>query len=86
MDNTFSRVQKIITKVTGKKTDEITLETYIFKNLNIQSIDIVDLNFELEKEFNISLDIVKEFQYSKTIGKPFDVSIQQIIDIINKKN
>lgn len=86
MEGTFTRVQKVISRVTGKKSDEITLDTFIFKNLNIQSIDIVDLNFELEKEFNISLDIVKEFQYSKTIGKPFDVSVQQIIDFINKKN
>ena len=54
MEGTFTRVQKVISRVTGKKSDEITLDTFIFKNLNIQSIDIVDLNFELEKDLAIN--------------------------------
>jgi acyl carrier protein len=66
----------------GKKFDSITLETYLRDDLGLESIDLVDIGFELERIVGIEFDFRQmllnsdsQAQTGKRIG---DLQVAQI--------
>lgn len=54
LDEIFTTVQNIIHDYTGKAKEKITLETTL-SNLDLDSLDQVDIWIEVEDEFDISI-------------------------------
>jgi acyl carrier protein len=58
MDNsTKAKVSDILTKITGRKFENIDLDSDLKTQLELDSIQIVEFFASLEKEFNIELPL-----------------------------
>lgn len=52
----FEKVVKIIAKkLDYKNIDKITMETFLIEDLNIDSIDTVEVIIDIEEEFDIEI-------------------------------
>ncbi len=51
----MSRVVEIVSEQMGVSKDQITKETSFLKDLNADSLDVVELVMELEEEFDINI-------------------------------
>lgn len=54
-ESTFDRVSKIIIDKLGVEASEVTLEANFANDLGADSLDIVELIMEFEKEFDLSI-------------------------------
>lgn len=61
---TLERVIKILTDYKDGDIGDVTLDT-TFNDLELDSLDVVDLVMNLEEEFNIELEVTEDI---KTIG------------------
>lgn len=59
------KLQEVIHESTGIEPDEIQLDKTLFDDLDIDSIDMVDILFELESEYDIELKLSKLEELSK---------------------
>ena len=57
LDEVFDSVQAVIEQSIGKPKEEIQLESTLFKELDVDSIDMVDILYELELLYDIELKI-----------------------------
>ena len=69
--DTFAKVQELIANQLGVALEEVTLEKEIVKDLNADSLDVVELLMNLEEEYGGSIsdeDAIK----IKTVGDVVD--------------
>ena len=66
---TFEKIAKIIAEFKEIDISEITLETSLQKDLELDSLDTVELIMSFESEFDITLEP--------------DASLQTIADVVN---
>lgn len=52
----FERLRPLIVEVTGRKPEEVRLESILVEDLGAESIDLVDLSFLIEEAFGITLE------------------------------
>ena len=57
MNEIFENVCVIIENSTGKPKDSIKMEDTLFEELGVDSIDLVDILFELETLYNVELKV-----------------------------
>lgn len=74
--STFERVKKSIVDVSGVKEDIVTVDAKIYDDLDLDSLDEVDLVITLEVEFNIEISD-DEIASAYTVG--------DIVDAIDAK-
>ena len=55
MSETADRVKKIVVEHLGVEADKVTEESSFIDDLGADSLDIVELVMEFEKEFNIDI-------------------------------
>lgn len=66
MENTFERVVEIIRAQCGlDESIEITMDT-TFKDIDLDSLDVVEIALECESEFDIAIEVE---QPPKTLGE-----------------
>lgn len=73
--NIFNNVQEAIAESCGIEKDEIQMNSSLFNDLNIDSIDMVDILYTLESEYDIELkvsDINKE-AIEELGDQPFEI-------------
>lgn len=54
-DEIFAKVQQTLVDALGVDADEVTLDATLIGDLGAESIDFLDINFRLEKNFGIKL-------------------------------
>lgn len=71
MSDVKSRVYKVVEEVLDIKTEEIKDELSFQKDLEADSLDLVDLIMELEKEFEDEIDDIsdEDAQNIQTVGE-----------------
>ena len=86
----FEKVQKAISISCGIEEEKITMDATLFDDLAITSIDLVDILYYLESEFNVELkisDIEKESR--KDLGNaPFEINnvlTAEGLEVLKKK-
>lgn len=52
----FEKVQKCVATALGRDEEEVTMEAVLSKDLEAESIDYLDITFQLEKAFNIKIE------------------------------
>ncbi len=64
----FRRLQEIISNIADVRKKNLTINTYIQENLELDDDDLVELRIAIEREFDIKLpkNVFKEFN---TIGE-----------------
>lgn len=50
-----NQIKKIISDIMDIKTTKITSETNIFKDLNVDSLDIIEIAMAIEEKFKIEI-------------------------------
>ena len=65
--STFERVKKIVADRLDKGADEVTIDAEFMKDLNADSLDVVELIMALEEEFEIEIPD-EEAEQIKTVG------------------
>ncbi len=63
----FEKVKKMLADQLDANEDELTMETNIAKDLDADSLDVVELLMTIEDEFNIEIPD-EEIENIKTIG------------------
>ena len=61
----ISKVRKCVATALGRDEDEVQLESVLSTDLEAESIDYLDITFQLEREFGISIRLV-----AKDLGMP----------------
>ena len=51
----ISKVRKCVATALGRDEDEVQLESVLSRDLEAESIDYLDITFQLEREFGISI-------------------------------
>ncbi len=76
IDYIFKKVAETIELSTGFPQNEIEQKHTLFDHLGIDSIDFVDILFELETEFNVELKIsdIEKMASEKLGGKPYEAN------------
>ena len=80
----------MITESCGFKESEVKMEYTLFNELGINSIDMLDILFTLEMEYNISLKVSDLEQQSRAEmnGVPFEIDnviTDEGLDVLRKK-
>lgn len=52
----FSKVQKCVATALGRDEDEVQLDKVLSRDLEAESIDYLDITFQLEKAFKIKIE------------------------------
>ena len=63
----FEKIKAVLAEQTGIDESEITMESTFTEDLNIDSLDMVELVMELEEEYGIEID-EDDADKIKTIG------------------
>lgn len=86
-DNVFSNVVKSLVLVKGIDEKKVKKETLLIGDLGFESIDIVDLVFELEQQFNLTLDLADLAEKMKKGSVNFrsDLSVAALVDFVESK-
>ena len=63
----FEKVKAVIAEQTGINPDDIKMESTFVEDLNIDSLDLVELIMILEEEYDVEID-EDQAEYIKTIG------------------
>lgn len=56
MSKVFDRVRNVLVQALNVEEDEVTLSSSLYNDLGAESIDMLDITFRLEREFNINID------------------------------
>ena len=54
-DEVFAKVKEVLTSALAVDDDEVTLEAKLSEDLGAESIDYLDITFQLEKAFSIKI-------------------------------
>jgi acyl carrier protein len=73
----FVRIQKVLVEVFELEAEKITLDSNIYKDLDFDSLDTVELAVRLGTETGISLQ-EEELRAIRTIGDAVDIIHQRI--------
>ena len=73
-------VQAAIATAIGADEDELTPDKKIFKELGVDSVDFLDISYEVERD--TGLDIASMFQDEKLDA---DLTIQGLVDLLKAK-
>ena len=52
----FEKLVPLVREVTGARADEVTMDSYLMRDLGAESIDLLDLSFLIEEAFGITLE------------------------------
>lgn len=80
----FDKVEEAVRTVLNTAEGEITKASMFKTNLNTESIDYLDISFEIEQRTGIELDFTDAWQYiiEKKGADTTDISIQDLLDYI----
>lgn len=72
----FEKVKEALVSTCRIEAGEITPEKTLIEDLNIDSIDLIDLLYTLETDFDISIKIseFESFAQNEMGGKPFSIN------------
>jgi acyl carrier protein len=80
----FSQVEGAVREVLNTKEGDIKAESYFRADLGAESIDLLDISFELEKRTGKELDFreVVQFVNEKRGTEISDLSVQDIVEYL----
>ncbi len=63
----FTTLQEALAEMLGLEADEITLQSSLIEDLGAESLDLLDLTFQIEENFDVKID-PNEFSKSAAAG------------------
>ena len=80
----FIQIEKAVRTVLNTKEGEIKMETMFRTDLDVESIDFLDIGFEIEKLTGVELDFSEVIQFfnEKKGAEITDFSISDLVDYL----
>jgi len=80
----FDNVEEAVRTVLNTAEGEITRTSMFKADLNTESIDYLDISFEIEQRTGMELDFTEAWQYiiEKKGADTTDISIQDLLDYV----
>lgn len=80
----FEKVEEAVRTVLNTAEGEITRTSMFKADLNTESIDYLDISFEIEQRTGLELDFTEAWQYitEKKGADTTDISVQDMVDYI----
>lgn len=80
----FEKVEEAVRTVLNTSEGEITRASMFKADLNTESIDYLDISFEIEQRTGLELDFTEAWQYitEKKGADTTDISVQDMVDYI----
>lgn len=72
-EDIFEKVQEVLVDALGLDDDEVTYDATLMGDLGAESIDFLDITFNLEKEFDIKIPREELFPIDTIMGNPESV-------------
>jgi len=81
-----SILKKNLADVSGMKISNITDDSRFVSDLNLESIDVVDLNFLLDQSLPSRVDLLELFRLSQLRSEDdfYDPSVKEVVDFLEK--
>ena len=85
-DEVFEKVKDVLVEALGVDKDEINREARLVNDLGAESIDFLDIIFQLEKAFSIKIE-QKEFSQNAQSegGEDSDVTVEAVVRFVMSK-
>ena len=85
-DEVFEKVKDVLVEALGVEKDEINREARLVNDLGAESIDFLDIIFQLEKAFSIKIE-QKEFSQNAQSegGEDSDVTVEAVVRFVMSK-
>ena len=80
----FIQIERAVRAVLNTEEGEITMETMFRADLDVESIDFLDIGFEIEKLTGVELDFSEVIQFlnEKRGAEITDFSISDLVDYL----
>lgn len=84
----FIQIERAVRAVLNTAEGEITMETMFRADLDVESIDFLDIGFEIEKLTGVELDFSEVIQFlnEKRGAEITDFSISDLVDYLIDQN
>jgi acyl carrier protein len=81
-------VKEAIAEITGVEPQKITLDQHLVDDLKMESIDIVDFSYELEKRTDLDLNLFDFFQVTQMRSEEnfYDPCVKDVIQFVLEKS
>lgn len=85
-DEVFEKVKDVLVEALGVDKDEINREARLVNDLGAESIDFLDIIFQLEKAFSIKIE-QKEFSQNAQSegGEDSDITVEAVVRFVMSK-
>ncbi len=78
-------ILKSLSKIIGEKAFSVDAEKKLVSDIGLESIDLLDLLFEIEKETQLSINLSEAFVSRRAIKnqqEQFDLTVNEVIDYV----
>ena len=85
-EEVFEKVQDVLVEALGVDKEEINREARRVKDLGAESIDFLDITFQLEKAFSIKIEQKEFAQSAQSEGdESQDVTVENVVQFVMSK-
>ena len=85
-DEVFEKVKDVLVEALGVEKDEINREARLVNDLGAESIDFLDIIFQLEKAFSIKIEQKEFSQNAQSEGsEDSDVTVEAVVRFVMSK-
>lgn len=77
----LEHVKASIVTALGTQADELTPETRLFEELGVDSVDLLDVSYELERLTGCELELAELFR-SQDAQPGRDLTVRQLVEIL----
>ena len=85
-DEVFEKIQDVLVESLGVDKEDVSREARLVNDLGAESIDFLDITFQLEKAFSIKIEQKEFAQSAQSEGvESQDVTVENVVQFVMSK-
>ena len=85
-DEVFEKIQDVLVESLGVDKEDVSREARLVNDLGVESIDFLDITFQLEKAFSIKIEQKEFAQSAQSEGdESQDVTVENVVQFVMSK-
>jgi len=84
-EEVFAKIQDVLVDALGVDKDEVQRDAKLVADLGAESIDFLDISFQLEKAFAIKIEQKEFAQTSQGEGDNVDLTVESMVKFVLTK-
>ena len=81
----FAKIQDVLVDALGVEKDEVQRDAKLVADLGAESIDFLDISFQLEKTFAIKIEQKEFAQNAQNEGDNVDLTVDSVVKFVMTK-